>query len=537
MLTGLNIALLAALIFMHINSQNQKAVLDDVIRIRSQYNYDDLLPSIIYSKDDKVDVIFRQVHDEKDKKLSNCVNPNVQGLRNRSEALQSCLPLFKEYRPPSKKINKQLMKDVPNFVPRFGEAGATVDLPYNEVKWKKLYNEKMSKENILHRLGFYKNRVPEDKYDYDPQVGKAFDIPHMGIFNMNDYCHVHDQLILNNPDLALKKKYFITDYHQMSLPRMFVMNKMGKDLMPKVSKNMPKINFYQKLYPLDFRANMFFFKKATFHNYHEIGKHFGCYGQSYNHIPGHGGIVRKDLLTKHSVEWFNKLKDNKKCERQLNYFPSGYRLYVRNDCKQFFKLINSKAYENDKKRTPIQFIMKAGYGVHRGVGVELLDLQLEKKLREQYSNGTKCGEISQNLIAQKYISDPVLFKGHKFDFRMYMMVSSVNPLKIYYHDGFLRISLEKYDKSSRKKNTHITNTELSKKIIKECQKYGRKYHDMTADELRNFQMQSLEQLAEIVEKYLDKGSSVYVEGKLQTRKWQDKNLAKSFKNDLSMFCE
>jgi len=30
-------------------------------------------------------------------------------------------------------------------------------------------------------------------------------------------------------------------------------------------------------------------------------------------------------------------------------------------------------------------------------------------------------------------------------------------------------------------------------------------------------------LAEIVEKYLDKGSSVYVEGKLQTRKWQDKS--------------
>ena len=30
-------------------------------------------------------------------------------------------------------------------------------------------------------------------------------------------------------------------------------------------------------------------------------------------------------------------------------------------------------------------------------------------------------------------------------------------------------------------------------------------------------------LAEIAEKYLDKGSSVYVEGKLQTRKWQDKD--------------
>ena len=30
-------------------------------------------------------------------------------------------------------------------------------------------------------------------------------------------------------------------------------------------------------------------------------------------------------------------------------------------------------------------------------------------------------------------------------------------------------------------------------------------------------------LAERVEKYLDKGSSVYIEGKLQTRKWQDKS--------------
>ena len=30
-------------------------------------------------------------------------------------------------------------------------------------------------------------------------------------------------------------------------------------------------------------------------------------------------------------------------------------------------------------------------------------------------------------------------------------------------------------------------------------------------------------LAEIAEKYLDKGSSVYVEGKIQTRKWQDRD--------------
>jgi single-strand DNA-binding protein len=39
-------------------------------------------------------------------------------------------------------------------------------------------------------------------------------------------------------------------------------------------------------------------------------------------------------------------------------------------------------------------------------------------------------------------------------------------------------------------------------------------------------------LAEIVEKYLDKGSKVYVEGKLQTRKWQDKSGADRYTTEI-----
>lgn len=53
----------------------------------------------------------------------------------------------------------------------------------------------------------------------------------------------------------------------------------------------------------------------------------------------------------------------------MNYFPEGYRLYVRNECKRFFKIINSDDYEKNKKEVPIQFIMKVGHGVHRGAGV------------------------------------------------------------------------------------------------------------------------------------------------------------------------
>ncbi len=54
--------------------------------------------------------------------------------------------------------------------------------------------------------------------------------------------------------------------------------------------------------------------------------------------------------------------------------------------------------------------------------------------------------------------------GHKFDFRIYFLIASTDPLIVYYHDGFLRISLSKYNKHSNEKSTHLTNTALSKKI-------------------------------------------------------------------------
>lgn len=182
-------------------------------------------------------------------------------------------------------------------------------------------------------------------YNDDPNQEVDFNTPHMGIFNLNDYCNVHDILIQHDPDTYFKNKYFVTDYHHLSLLRMFVMGAMGEDVMPKISKNMSKINFYQKLYSMDFRTNIFFFKKASFHNWHQLGKHFGCFGQSYNHIPGHGHLTRKDLLTVRSMTWHNRLfKDNAKCRKQLEFVPKGYRLNEKTECDSFFKILNSKNY-------------------------------------------------------------------------------------------------------------------------------------------------------------------------------------------------
>lgn len=182
-------------------------------------------------------------------------------------------------------------------------------------------------------------------YNDDPNQEVDFETPHMGIFNLQDYCNVHDILLQYDPQRYLNNKHFVTDYHHLSLVRMFVMGSMGEDVMPKLSKNMSKINFYQKLYSIDFRTNMFFFKKASFHNYHQIGEHFACFGQSYNHIPGHGHLTRKDLLTVRSMTWNSKLFGKEgKCRKRMEFVPRGYRLDMKEECQDFFQIINSKKY-------------------------------------------------------------------------------------------------------------------------------------------------------------------------------------------------
>ena len=45
------------------------------------------------------------------------------------------------------------------------------------------------------------------------------------------------------------------------------------------------------------------------------------------------------------------------------------------------------------------------------------------------------------MLASKYISNPHLINGLKYDLRVYVLVTSFNPLKIYiYNDGLVRFA-------------------------------------------------------------------------------------------------
>lgn len=119
------------------------------------------------------------------------------------------------------------------------------------------------------------------------------------------------------------------------------------------------------------------------------------------------------------------------------------------ECVQFFQELNSEEYRLRRLDEPVTFVIKKGYGAHRAEGIYMFNQAKEKVLRSKYANGRLCGSVHAPLLAQYYIANPLLLdKNNKFDFRVYMLIASVDPLIVYYHDGFLRVSLQTYDKHS-----------------------------------------------------------------------------------------
>ena len=67
-------------------------------------------------------------------------------------------------------------------------------------------------------------------------------------------------------------------------------------------------------------------------------------------------------------------------------------------------------------------------------------------------------------IVQRYIDNPLLINGYKWDMRVYVIITSMWPLKVYiYEEGLARFSTEKYNlKTLGNKFSHLTNTSINK---------------------------------------------------------------------------
>ncbi|XP_033984616.1 tubulin polyglutamylase TTLL4 isoform X1 [Trematomus bernacchii] len=161
--------------------------------------------------------------------------------------------------------------------------------------------------------------------------------------------------------------------------------------------------------------------------------------QKLNHFPGTFQIGRKDRL------WRNLSKMQVRFGKQeFSFFPRTFVL------PQDIKMLR-KAWEDGGPRQ--KWIIKPPASA-RGIGIQVIH---------------RWGQLPRKrpLLVQKYLHKPYLISGNKFDLRIYVYVSSYDPLRVYiFSDGLVRFASCKYSSSMKtlgNKFMHLTNYSVNKK--------------------------------------------------------------------------
>ncbi|CAD7079382.1 unnamed protein product [Hermetia illucens] len=161
--------------------------------------------------------------------------------------------------------------------------------------------------------------------------------------------------------------------------------------------------------------------------------------QKFNHLPGSFKIGRKDSL------WRNlKLKMNQFGKKEFGFMRKTY--VIPEDLPR----LKRSWFKYHKQKT--KWIVKPPASA-RGFGVKLI---------------SKWAEIPQNntTLIQKYIEKPLLINGNKFDLRLYVLITSVDPLRIFIHnEGLVRFASVQYSdkmESIHDRCMHLTNYSINK---------------------------------------------------------------------------
>jgi tubulin polyglutamylase TTLL6/13 len=162
--------------------------------------------------------------------------------------------------------------------------------------------------------------------------------------------------------------------------------------------------------------------------------------QFVNHFPGTFAISRKVELSR------NYDRAQKLFPEFYNFHPFSFILPA--------QLPDMQQYMRHVSRAKRTFIVKPDLGA-QGHGIFLVQ------------DADNLIGYEESAIAQHYIP-PYLLNGVKFDFRIYALLTSINPLRIYiYNEGMARFCTEPYRKP-RPSNlsevfSHLTNYSLNKK--------------------------------------------------------------------------
>lgn len=161
--------------------------------------------------------------------------------------------------------------------------------------------------------------------------------------------------------------------------------------------------------------------------------------QRINHFPGMSNIARKNRLAQ------NLEKMRRGFQKEYNFYPRTWVLPL--------ELADFRAQFDSNGRSSQFYIIKPDSGC-QGRGIFLTQ------------NFDSISPLEQ-VVAQHYIRKPFLIDGFKFDLRLYVLVTSCKPLRVYlFRDGLVRLCTQKYLKPNpgnvAMRCMHLTNYAINR---------------------------------------------------------------------------
>ena len=198
--------------------------------------------------------------------------------------------------------------------------------------------------------------------------------------------------------------------------------------------------------------------------------------QIINHFPNHYELTRKDLLVKNFKRYRKDLEKegNELAEKdetgnyvrldiipQTYLLPGDYSLFV----------------DEFKKNPQSVWILKPNA---RSQGSGILIVSKLSQVKKWAAANMASLTPKESYLASRYIENPLLVGGKKFDLRLYVLITSYKPLKVYYcRNGFARFCNSEYSTNYDDLDNqyiHLTNVAIQKHGADYNENHGNKFH-------------------------------------------------------------
>ncbi|CAH2299727.1 probable tubulin polyglutamylase TTLL9 isoform X1 [Pelobates cultripes] len=176
------------------------------------------------------------------------------------------------------------------------------------------------------------------------------------------------------------------------------------------------------------------------------------------HFRNHYELTRKNYMVKNLKRFRKQLEreSGRLVAAQCDFFPKTFELPA-----EYHLFV-----EEFRQNPGITWIMKP---VARSQGRGIFLFRKLKDIMDWRKDGGRTDDQKdeipvENYVVQRYIENPYLIGGRKFDLRVYVLVTSYVPLRAWlYRDGFARFSNTRFTLSSIDDHyIHLTNVAIQK---------------------------------------------------------------------------